>query len=181
MPLPREHRYTSEDYWNLPEGHRAELIDGQLYDMAPPSFTHQKLISRLSRIIGNFIAEQGGNCEVIPAPFAVNLDAEDKSWVEPDISVICDMNKISETLDRVFPDWIIEIVSPSSVRMDYVKKLNLYMDSGVREYWIVDPSRERTVIYHLESGVAPAIFSFDQDISAAIYDGLIINVADLLK
>ena len=181
MPLPKETRYTSADYWNLPEGRRAELIDGQLYDMAPPSFTHQKLISIFSRIIGNFISEHGGNCEVVPAPFAVNLDAEDKSWVEPDISIICDKNKISERGCTGAPDWVIEIVSPSSVRMDYIKKINLYMDSGVREYWIVDPSRERTVIYHFESGVAPVIFSFDQDVPVGIYDGLVINVAVLLQ
>ena len=139
------------------------------------------MISEFTQAIGSYIKAHSGTCEVIPAPFAVNLDAEDNDWVEPDISVICDMNKISERGCAGAPDWIIEIVSPSSIRMDYVKKLNLYMDSGVREYWIVDPSRERTVIYHLESGTAPAIFSFDQDISAGIYDGLIINIANLLK
>ena len=90
MPLPKERPYTSEDYWNLPEGERAELIDGQLYNMAPPSRLHQELSYQLSRIIGNYIADEQGDCKIYPASFAVNLDANDEDWVEPDISVICD-------------------------------------------------------------------------------------------
>ena len=74
MPLLKDH-YTSEDYWNLPEGERAELIDGKFYNMAPPSRIHQKLVFTISRIIGNHIADHHGSCEVYPAPFAVNLDA----------------------------------------------------------------------------------------------------------
>ena len=77
MPLLKD-RYTSEDYWNLPEGERAELIDGKFYDMAPPSRIHQKLVFTISRIIGNYIADRHGSCEVYPAPFAVNLEADDE-------------------------------------------------------------------------------------------------------
>ena len=73
MPIPQEHTYTSEDYWNLPEGQRAELIDGKLYAMAPPSFIHQKLIQQLGRIIGNHIFTQNGECEVVPAPFVLQI------------------------------------------------------------------------------------------------------------
>ena len=104
MPIPQEHTYTSEDYWNLPEGQRAELIDGKLYAMAPPSFIHQKLIQQLGRIIGNHIFTQNGECEVVPAPFAVNLNADDKIWVEPDISFICDKNKLTQKGCKGSPD-----------------------------------------------------------------------------
>ena len=76
MPLLNDH-YTSEDYWNLPEEERAELINGKFYDMAPPSRIHQKLVFSISRIIGNYIADHHGSCEVYPAPFAVNLDADE--------------------------------------------------------------------------------------------------------
>ena len=79
MPLPRGHHYTSEDYWNLPEGHRAELIDGQLYNMAPPGFRHQKLLSEFTQAFGSFVKSRNGLCEVVPAPFAVNLNADDKT------------------------------------------------------------------------------------------------------
>ena len=117
MPLPKQY-HTSKDYWNLPEGQRAELIDGTLYDMAPPSYRHQFLIAKLSFVIQEYIFSHAGNCQLLMAPFAVNLDADDKNWVEPDISVICDRNKLHDQGCFGAPDWIIEIVSPSSRRMD---------------------------------------------------------------
>ena len=84
MSLPQKQLYTAEDYWNLPEGERAELIGGQLYAMAPPNRIHQKLIAQFTKTFGMYIDAQRGNCEVYPAPFAVNLDANDKNWVEPE-------------------------------------------------------------------------------------------------
>ena len=134
MALAQEKIYTSEDYWNLPEGQRAELIDGQLYNMAPPNRIHQKLIMELTAVIHNHIKKSGGSCEVYPAPFAVNLNADDDTWVEPDISVICDKNKLSDRGCNGAPDWIIEIISPSTQSRDYLKKLWLYQKAGVREY-----------------------------------------------
>ena len=180
MPLPKQHAYTSEDYWNLPDGERAELIDGQLYNMAPPSRIHQKLVMKLSASIQQHIDSKGGSCEVYPAPFAVNLNADDKTYVEPDISVICDKNKLTDRGCSGAPDLVIEVVSPSSSRMDYIIKLNLYMAAGVREYWIVDPLRQRTTVYHLEAGDAPTIFAFNQSISVGIYSGLQITISDLI-
>ena len=81
MPLPKEHTYTSKDYWNLPEDQRAELIDGQFYDMAPPSRIHQILVHLISYTIEDYILKHDGECEVYPSPFAVNLDAADENWV----------------------------------------------------------------------------------------------------
>lgn len=134
MPLLKSNSYTAEDYWNLPEGERAELIDGKLYNMAPPSRIHQEIVSGLTRIVGNYIADHHGNCRVYPAPFAINLDADDKDWVEPDVSVICDPNKLTDRGCIGAPDLIIEIVSPASRKTDYIKKNALYLDSGVKEY-----------------------------------------------
>ena len=181
MPLPREHHYTSEDYWNLPEGHRAELIDGQLYNMAPPSRMHQKLIFQFMLVLGQYIRDHHGTCEVYPAPFAVNLDAEDKDWVEPDISVICDTSKLDDRGCNGAPDLVVEVVSPSSRRIDYSTKNALYSEAGVREYWIVDPEKERTTVYRYEDDAAPIIYSFADNIPVGIFPGLAINVADLLK
>lgn len=180
MPLPKQHTYTSEDYWNLPDGERAELIGGQLYNMAPPSRIHQELVMELSATIRQHIKSQGGSCKVYPAPFAVNLNADDKTYVEPDISVICDKNKLTDRGCSGAPDLMIEVVSPSSSRMDYIIKLNLYMAAGVREYWIVDPLRQRTIVYRLESGDAPTIFAFSQPVSVDIFPDLEICIADLL-
>lgn len=180
MPSPQTQTHTSEDYWNLPDGHRAELIDGCFYDMAPPGRIHQKLVMELSRAIGNYIAGHHGTCEVYPSPFAVNLDSADKNWVEPDISVICDQTKLTDRGCVGAPDFLIEIVSPSSRHMDYSTKNALYSDTGVREYWIVDPSRERTTVYRYEEDAAPAIFPFSQIIPCGIFRDLQIRIADLL-
>lgn len=179
MPLPENH-YTSEDYWNLPEGQRAELIDGRLYAMAPPSYIHQKLVAQFTKIIGQYIDSNNGSCEILPAPFAVNLRADDETYVEPDISVICDKDKITDKGCVGAPDFIIEVVSPSSRKMDYSTKNTLYSDAGVREYWIVDPLKERTTIYQYENDAAPVIFPFSSDIAVGIYKGLSINIAELL-
>ena len=96
MPLLKPRLYTSDDYWNLPENTRAELIDGQLYNMAPPSRIHQRISGQLYITIGTYIEEHRGNCQIYAAPFAVNLDCEDKNWVEPDLSVICDPDKLTD-------------------------------------------------------------------------------------
>lgn len=180
MPLLKSY-YTSEDYWNLPDGKRAELIDGKFYDMAPPSRIHQKLVFTISRVLGNYIADHHGSCEVYPAPFAVNLDAANKDWVEPDVSVICDPDKLTERGCLGAPDLIFEIVSPSSRRMDYNRKAGLYSEVGVREYWIVDPVKERVTVYHYEEDAAPVIYSFTQDIPVGIYPGLTLKIHDLLE
>ncbi|MGN0204046.1 MAG: Uma2 family endonuclease [Coprococcus sp.] len=181
MSLPGDYIYTAEDYWNLPEGKRAELIDGQLYDLASPSRIHQRLISELLYIFQQHIKSNKGNCEVYTAPFAVNLNANDKIFVEPDISIICDPDKLSDRGCEGAPDLVIEVVSPGSRRMDYIRKNALYADAGVREYWIVDPASEQTTIYRYEDNDAPVIIPFDQIIQVGIYENLQINIAELQK
>ena len=181
MPLLKNDQYTSEDYWNLPEGTRAELIDGKFYDMAPPSRIHQRLVSKLTSVIDQYISNHHGKCQVYPAPFAVNLDADDKDWIEPDISVICDPNKLTDRGCSGAPDLIIEIVSPSSRKMDYNFKNAIYSKTDVREYWIVDPLKERVTVYYYEEDAAPTIYTFMQPITVGIYKDLTITIADLLN
>lgn len=180
MPLPKDNLYTSDDYWNLPDGQRSELIDGKLYDMAPPSRIHQRLISQLTVTISNYIRSQSGSCEVYPAPFAVNLTSNDQTWVEPDISVICDKQKLSDRGCEGAPDWIIEIVSPSSSRLDYFVKLFKYRSSGVREYWIVNPMKKTVQTYSFEGDENSVQYSFDDIIHVEIYNDLEIRINDLL-
>ena len=181
MSLPKNGGYTSEDYWNLPEGERAELIDGQFYAMAPPNRIHQKLITKFTFAIENYVRSHRGDCEIYPAPFAVNLDADDKNWVEPDISVICDKDKLTDRGCLGAPDWIIEVVSPGSRKMDYSVKNALYSEAGVREYWIVDPEKERTTVYCYYEDDAPVIFAFNQEIVVGIYGDLPITISELLE
>ena len=181
MPLPKSNTYTINDIYALPEGQRAELIDGQIYDMAPPSPMHQELVMELSATLRDYIKKNGGPCKVYPAPFAVFLNEDDRNYVDPDISVICDSSKVDNRGYQGAPDFIIEIVSPSSQRMDYLTKLFKYRTAGVREYWIVNPLQRTVQVYSFEGTEDSTQYSFDDEITVTIYGDLKICVADLLK
>ena len=172
--------YTIEDIYNLPDGQRAELIDGELYMMATPSRIHQRLVMELSFRIRDYIGSKNGDCEVYPSPFAVFLNADDKIYLEPDISVICDKNKLTDEGCHGAPDWIIEIVSPSSRRMDYYIKLFKYRTAGVREYWIVDPGKQRITVYNFEHDTVEE-YTFTNKVKAGIYEDFYINFAAITQ
>lgn len=122
------------------------MIDGQIYNMAPPSPLHQELMElRLSEEL----YQKGGNCKVYPAPFAVLL----RMMIPIMWSLISTLSVIHVPLTPYLfcegaPDFIIEIVSPSSRKMDYSTKNTLYTDAGVSGVLIVDPAKERTTVYH---------------------------------
>ena len=177
MPLAQAKIYTEEDYYNLPENVRAELIEGNLiYSQAAPSRIHQTILGELYTVINNYIKSKGGSCHVYPAPFAVKLREDHKTIVEPDISVICDKNKLTDRGCTGAPDWIIEIVSPSNSSHDYIRKLNLYADAGVREYWIVNPKDQSVWVYFLEQDNFKATaYTFKDKIKVNIYDDLWID------
>lgn len=142
--------YTVDDICNLPDGERAELIDGKIYFMSAPGLMHQRILGYLYRKIADYIDAQGGSCESFMAPFAVFLSADSKNYVEPDLSVVCDPKKLTDKGCMGAPDWIVEIASPSSRSMDYYKKLFKYRMSGVREYWVVDPDSQVVTVYDFE-------------------------------
>lgn len=173
--LEKEDIYTIEDIYALPDGERAELIDGKIYYMAPPNTKHQRLVSDLHYQIKDFIKRNNGECELFPAPFAVFLNEDGINYVEPDLSVVCDKNKISDKGCYGAPDWVIEIVSPGSKSMDYFTKLFKYRTAGVREYWIVDPLKETVTVYRFEKETMEE-FSFGEDVSAGIYGDFSIKV-----
>lgn len=181
MPLAQANIYKEEDYYNLPEDVRAELIDGLLiYNQAAPSRIHQQILSELHITIGAYIKSKGGSCRVYPAPFAVKLREDRDTIVEPDISVICDPGKLTDRGCTGAPDWIIEIVSPSNSSHDYIRKLNLYADAGVREYWIVDPDRNGILVYYLEQEQFQVkAYSFQDNIKVNIYEDFNIDFASL--
>ncbi|MDE6844487.1 MAG: Uma2 family endonuclease [Lachnospiraceae bacterium] len=171
--------YTVADIEALPEGERAELIDGEMFMMASPTLTHQDILVGLSSKIWNYIAEHKGECKVLPAPFAVYIANDDRNYVEPDISVICDKEKLDEKGCHGAPDWVIEIVSPSSRHMDYERKLSLYEAAGVREYWIVDSEQRNVTVYNLEHGEEPKMHSFSERVKAGIYEDLFLDFSEL--
>jgi len=169
-----EEIYTIDDIYALPDGKRAELIDGKIYYMAPPSRTHQQISGYLNNEIYNYIKKNKGKCEVYAAPFAVFLNEDDINYLEPDISVVCDDSKLDEKGCHGAPDWVIEIVSPGSRRMDYYKKLFLYHTAGVREYWVVDSDQRKVTVYDFELDNMDE-YSFGDDIPVGIYEGFSIK------
>jgi len=145
---------TYADFLGWDEDFRAELHDGEVVIMAPPLTAHQEILSNLLFQIMGFL--QGKKCKVFPAPFGVRLfpkkDRSDDTVFEPDIVVICDQEKLDKHGCNGPPDFVIEIISPSTAKYDRVYKLRKYEKAGVREYWIVDPETKSVQVYTLENG-----------------------------
>ena len=171
MPLPKYKTYTVQDIYDLPEGTRAELIDGTMYMMAPPSRAHQEIVGEIFAVIRDYIKQKGGVCRPYVAPFAVFLNEDDHTYVEPDVSVICDPSKLNDKGCAGAPDWIIEVVSPGSQRIDYMIKLFKYRTAGVRDYWIVDKTKNRIIVYNFEKNDMNE-YTFSDLVPAGIYDDL---------
>ena len=181
MDLAHERIYTVDDIYALPDGQRAELIDGQMYMMAPPNTKHQRIVGNLYAAIHHYIKAKGGSCEVFPAPFAVFLNKDSKNYVEPDITVICDKDKLDDVGCNGAPDWVIEVVSPSDPQRDYDVKLFKYRTAGVREYWIVDSRRKNVTVNYFEGNLLNIQYSFEATIKVNIYDDLYINFAEIAE
>lgn len=148
MQLPEGKKYTYADYLTWDDDNRYELIDGEVYMMSAPSVSHQEISMELGRQIANYL--QGKPCKVFSAPFDVrlNADTEDNTVVQPDITVVCDPKKIENGKNcKGAPDMVIEILSPSSGTRDQILKLNMYLEAGVKEYWIVDPETRSVQVY----------------------------------
>lgn len=170
--------YTVADIEALPEGQYAELIDGEMFMMAAPTSTHQRILVNLLLDIGEYIRKKKGNCEVYPSPYGIYIKDDDRHFVMPDISVICNKNIIEEKGCFGAPDFVIEIVSPSTGHMDYVRKLKLYREAGVREYWIVDPQMKIVTVYDLTHGEKAVEYPFSEKIKVGIYEDLYLSLAE---
>lgn len=180
MPLPQEKHYTIEDFYNMPEDIRAELINGQIVYMATPSRLHQELSSELHYIIKSYIKSKGGKCRVYTAPFGVQLNEKDDLVLEPDVTVVCGTDKLTNRGCLGAPDWIIEITSPSNPSHDYITKLGMYHNAGVREYWIVDAQNKNIHVYNMETGnFNVKVYSFQDTVKAGIYEDLYVDFSSL--
>jgi len=151
-----DQKFTYADYkaWELKPGERFELIYGVPYAMSAPNYTHQRILIMLGSEFFTFL--KGKTCRVLPAPFDVRLfyneDDSDDTVVQPDLTVICDSKKIGEEGCRGAPDMVVEIVSPSNTVIEMERKLRLYREAQVREYWIVEPRNKLINIYLLKDG-----------------------------
>lgn len=181
MPFSKK-VYTIADIEALPEGARAELINGDMFMLATPNTIHQELLVELTVEIHNYIKQNKGKCKVCPAPYAVYLQNDDKTYLEPDISVICERDKLDIQGCHGAPDWIIEITSPSTSKRDYGIKLEEYKKAGVREYWIVDPYAKVVTVHCLQikkEGLEIREYSFTDCIKVGIYDDFEIDFAEI--
>ena len=153
LSLPEKSNVTLNEFYNLRENSNQimEYIDGVIFTSPSPSTKHQRISGRL--YIQLFQILEGSDCEVFHAPFDIELTDEtiaDTKIVVPDLSVICDKNGLTDEKYIGVPSIIIEIVSPSNQSHDLVFKLNLYMQYGVKEYWIVNPILNTIQLYNLD-------------------------------
>ncbi len=144
-------KVSYEQFRELTEGNeeRFEYIDGEVYLLTAPTVKHQKVLGELYIFFYNFF--KGKKCIPMLSPFDVTLRKfpEDINVVEPDLVVVCDMEENLNEKDYYMgvPVLVLEILSRSTKRIDLIKKMNLYMASGVKEYWVVDPDDKEITIY----------------------------------
>lgn len=152
LQLPEKEGITYGDYLEWTDDRRRELIDGVVYDMGPaPAIDHQRVVGDLFSQIFDYLKDKP--CEVFVAPCDVRLPKADeadelvKDVVQPDIIVVCDLEKLDRRGCRGAPDWIVEVLSPSTAVKDRNEKLALYERAGVKEYWIVHPAYRMIDVY----------------------------------
>jgi len=177
--------YSYADYCSWADEKRCELIDGVVYDMNAPLRVHQEVSGIFHFHLFSFFQKK--SCKVYAAPFDVRIsyrgknDNEIFTVVQPDISVICDPEKLDDKGCIGSPDLVIEILSPSSASYDNIKKRSLYEKVGVREFWLVHPTDMLVTIYNLENGVygCPRIFDRSLIADSEIFKGLEIKISDV--
>lgn len=183
MALDTTKLYTTKDIMALPDGVRAELIDGVIYYMATPNTIHQALLRELCYAFITYQKQNKGTCLTFFAPYSVFINRDEHNYLEPDLLIICPHGEEDDRCQKDGchggPDFVLEIVSPSSKRMDYVKKLGKYEEAGVREYWIVDPQNERVLVYDLENDNLLTWYTFEDTIPVGIYGDFSIDFKEL--
>ena len=180
MPTPRETKMTAEEYFKkTPETNaHIELRNGEIVNFATPTVEHQDIVLGIAVEIRSYIKANRGDCKPFISPLDVKLD--DYNVVQPDVFVICDPSKYDDKRCYGAPDWCIEVLSTNRSD-DLINKLALYQAHGVREYWIVDPKNEKTLVYFFENSDFPNIYTFDTAVPVGIYGGkLSINISELV-
>ncbi|WP_342664302.1 Uma2 family endonuclease [Aneurinibacillus terranovensis] len=188
MQHPKQ-KYSYQDYLNWPNKERWELIDGVPFNMSPsPSRKHQQILGELATEFTSYL--RGKPCEAFVAPFDVRLFVEEKTddeimnVVQPDISVICDPNKLDDKGCKGSPDLVIEILSPSTGKLDRWIKYKLYERAGVKEYWIVEPTNSTIEVFilnqtgHFELN---SVYGQEDTVRVGIFADLLIDLKVIFK
>lgn len=166
----KQGEYTLDDYYQIPDEYRVELIDGVIYDMTAPASVHQLIAGLIFAKLLAYVSGKNGNCIPIISPIDVQLDCDTRTMVQPDVIIVCDRDKVINRCVYGAPDFVLEILSPSTRKKDMVTKLNKYMDADVREYWMIDPDKKIVLVYDFEHDNYPVIYGFDSKIPVAIWE-----------
>lgn len=184
-------KYTYADYLKWNDGQRWELIHGEAYDMSPaPNESHQSISGELFGQIRDFLKSAKKPCKAYSAPFDVRFpegvrdDDKISDVVQPDVVVICDRSKIDRRGCNGAPDFIIEILSPSTLTKDIYFKRDIYEKNGVKEYWIIDPAEQVVIIYLLGEDKKygkPEVRAGNGKLKSVAIEGLEIDLDDVFK
>jgi Uma2 family endonuclease len=179
-----EQPFTYADYkaWELAPGERFEIIYGEAYAMSAPNAYHQTILGELFLQIGGYL--RGKPCKAFLAPYDVRLfyeeDEGDDTVVQPDLTVVCDAAKRGSEGCRGAPDLVVEILSPSNTGEEYIRKFNLYLKAGVREYWIVAPDSKTVHIFALQGDrYAGVVYDSTAQVPSAVLEGLVVDLGEV--
>jgi len=179
LALRTEKHYTYADYLQWPDETRYELIDGKAFLMSPaPLVEHQEIAGEVFRQLANQL--DGQPCRPYIAPVDVRLprkfeaDAAIDTVVQPDVLVVCDPSKIDRRGVRGAPDWVLEVLLPSTAAHDQIAKRRTYERAGVREYWLVHPGDRTLTVYVLENGQygRPEIYELKDETPLGVLPGV---------
>ena len=175
------------DYLTWPDDIRYELIDGDAYLMAPaPDLAHQEVAGEIFRQTANALL--GGPCRALIAPIDVRLPKQDEvderidTVVQPDVFVVCDSSKLDRRGVRGAPDWVVEVLSPSTAGHDLIKKRQLYERHGVLEYWLIHPVDRVLTVYRLIDGEygKPELYELRGETAVSVLPVIVIQWDDLV-
>ncbi len=177
-------KVSYEDFIKITEGNeeRYEYIDGEVYLLASPGYTHQVLHSRLFKVFMLWFDGDGKKCRVLSAPFDITLS---KNVVQPDLMVTCDHAAATDKNDRYtgIPSLVVEIVSPQTRSRDFVGKLKIYQEGGVNEYWIVDQLQKQIIIFSFADRKIDKVmvYKLSERAESMCFKGLTVQVSDIMN
>lgn len=167
----KQGEYTLDDYYALPDDEPAELIDGVLYDMGAPLFIHQDLAGMIFSQLKDQLDKKGGPCKLHFSPVDIILGEDRKTILQPDVFILCDPSKRRRWGVKGAPEFILEILSPSTRHKDMTVKYRKYRECGVREYWMLDAENRRMIICDLEGGKPERVVPLEGKEGLLIYQG----------
>ena len=183
MTIAVDNRVTAEDYRALPEGGpQYQLIEGDLYMSPSPNRFHQDISRNIELIIANYLANHPIGI-VYDAPLDVYLN--DDNVFQPDLVFVARENYqvLTDAGIEGVPDLAIEILSPSTAKLDQNAKLRVYAQSGVKEFWVVDPETTTVAVYYLQQNAThpAAVYSTADRFTSGLFPELEFSVADFFK